>query len=504
MIKNLKSRSFFSRLMLSHLIIIFISLTVIGIMFGYLIQNYYFGLKEWEATNNSRRIAELVSENISGGNIRSNKINEDSEKIKTIARSSNMDIGLMNARGEMILNAPTIKEFNLTLEKTEIDHVLEGNTITKKIMGPEYKNLLMVIPLVEADNNNIVTIGPQIKEKKVNLVGAVIIQTPLGSIAATINNIIRLVLYSFLVAIIAAVFLSISFTKRVTKPLEDVQSSALKSAEGKFQEVAIPENSSIEIEHLVNTFNYAVFQINETFKKKQQLEKMRKEFVADVSHEFRAPLTSIKGFLEIISDQELTPAELKDCINIMYKDTEYLEHLLSDLLTLGKLESENTKLNKEYISPDILVSRAIKTMKNKLEEKQVNLIMETAEQLPKIHVDVNRVHQVLINLLENALTYSPVRANITIRLESVDPNDDLDPGKRKVKFSIIDEGPGIPENEMDNIWQRFYKVDRARTREQKKGSGLGLAIVKDIILKHGGNVAVKNTPEAGASFMFSL
>lgn len=278
----------------------------------------------------------------------------------------------------------------------------------------------------------------------------------------------------------------------------------MKSAEGKFQEVAIPENSSIEIEHLVNTFNYAVFQINETFKKKQQLEKMRKEFVADVSHEFRAPLTSIKGFLEIINDQELTPAELKDCINIMYKDTEYLEHLLSDLLTLGKLESENTKLNKEYISPDILVSRAIKTMKNKLEEKQVNLIMETAEQLPKIHVDVNRVHQVLINLLENALTYSPVRANITIKLESVDPNDDLDPGKGKVKFSIIDEGPGIPENEMDNIWQRFYKIDRARTREQKKGSGLGLAIVKDIILKHGGNVAVKNTPEAGASFMFSL
>ncbi|MFW5991919.1 MAG: ATP-binding protein [Halanaerobiaceae bacterium] len=496
-------KSFFGRLMLSHLIIIFISLTVIGIMFGYLVQNYYFGLKEWEATNNGRRIAELVSENISGGSIRSNKIIKDSDKITTIARSSSMDIGLMNADGEMVLNAPTIKDFDLTLEKTEIESVLRGNTITKKIMGAEHRNLLMVIPLLKEEDNNIVLMGPQPLNDQANLVGAVIIQTPLGGITATINNIIQLVLYSFLVAIIAAIFLSISFTKRVTKPLEDVQKSALQSAEGNFQKVTIPQNSSEEIKHLVNTFNYAVAQINDTLAKRKKLEKMRKDFVANVSHEFRAPLTSIKGFLEIIKDQKLTPSELKESINIMYKDTEYLEHLLSDLLTLGQLETDTISLNKENTPPWSLIQRATKAMKKKFENKQIKSSVEIEEDLPDIYVDPDRIHQVLINLLENAVNYSPANGKITIKAEKVSSAKDSG-DKEEVKFSISDQGPGIPESEKEDIWKRFYKVDRARTREQKKGSGLGLAIVKDIISKHDGRVEVESRPGNGSTFSFII
>jgi len=184
------NKGFFGRLLLSYLVIIFISLTIIGIMFGYLIQNYYFGLKEWEATNNGRRIAELVSENISGGTIRSNRISQAKDKIQTIARSSNMGIGLMNSEGRIILNIPTIENFNLTLEEIEIEHVLKGNTITKKIMGPEYKNLLMVIPLKETKDTGVDIMEAQSLDNQHQLVGAVVIQTPLGSVTATINNII--------------------------------------------------------------------------------------------------------------------------------------------------------------------------------------------------------------------------------------------------------------------------------------------------------------------------
>ncbi len=489
--------------MLSNLLIILISLAVIGIMFGYLVQNYYFGLKEWEATTNSQRIAKLVSENISGGNIESDNLIKDADKITTISRSSNMDIGLMNEKGEMVFNAPTIEDFNLTLEQTEIDHVLQGNTITKKIMGPEYRNLLMVLPLLETKNDDIILMGPQTPEDLTNVVGAVIVQTPLGGITATINNIIRLVLLSFLVAIAAAIFLSVSFTKRVTKPLKDIQSSALKIAEGKFQEVFVPENSSDEIKHLAYTFNYAVNQINETMKKRKKLEKMSKKFVANVSHEFRAPLTSIKGFLEIINERDLSINEIKECTKIMYKDAEYLEHLLTDLLSLGQLEVKKTPLNRESTSPDILVSRAVKTMQNKFDGKQIRLNLKLAENLPTIYVDINRIHQVLINLLDNAIIYSPEGGNITIEVVPLvsQKNSKL---KNEVKFSITDQGPGIPPEELDNIWQRFYKIDSARTREQKNGSGLGLAIVKDIILKHGGNVKVNSIPGSGSTFSFTI
>ncbi len=488
--------------MLSNLLIILISLAVIGIMFGYLVQNYYFGLKEWEAANNSQRIAKLVSENISGGSIESRNLEESSDKINTIARSTNMNIGLMDAQGEMIFNTPAIEDFYLTLEKTEIDHVLQGNTITKKIMGPEYRNLLMVLPLLEIQNNEIILMGPQTPDDQTNVVGAIIIQTPLGGITATINNIIRLVLYSFLVAIAAAIFLSISFTKRVTKPLKDIQNSALKSAKGKFKKVSVPENSSDEIKHLVNTFNYAVNQINETLKKKRRLEKMSKKFVANVSHEFRAPLTSIKGFLEIINEKDLSLDEIKECTKIMYKDAEYLEHLLTDLLTLGQLEVKSAPLKKEYVSPDTLVYRAVKSMQNKFEDKKIKLHLQFAENLPKIYVDINRIHQVLINLLDNAVIYSPEGGDINIKVTTLSSQKTSKILMNKVKFSITDQGPGIPKEELDNIWQRFYKVDSARTREQTNGSGLGLAIVKDIISKHGGNVEVDSTPGSGSTFSF--
>ncbi|MFW5986291.1 MAG: ATP-binding protein [Halanaerobiales bacterium] len=497
-LKKFNLKSIFGRLMLSHLIIIFISLTVIGILFGYLVQNYYHGLRELEATNSGRRIAQLVSENISGGSIGSEGVDLSEDKINTIARSSNMDIGLMNAEGEMILNAPTIKDFNLTLEDNEIDYVLEGNTLTKKIMGLEYKNLLMLIPLLE-DDDEIVIMEPKPQETEAEIVGSLIILTPLGSVGGTVNNIIRLILYSFLVAIIAAVFLSFSFSKRITRPLAEIQSSALQSAEGNFQEVRVPENGSEEIKHLVNTYNYAVTQINENLEKRKKLEKMRKELVANVSHEFRAPLTSIKGFLEIIQEQEPSGEEIDEYVDIMYKDTEYLEHLLSDLLILGQLESTNSSLNKEEVNPHELVRRAVNSIKKAADQKEIDIKFEYDGKLPVIRVDKNRIHQVIINILENAINYSPAESEIVIRVEEVDIK-----GEKKVKFTVSDQGPGIPEEEKENIWQRFYKIDRARTREQQKGSGLGLAIVKDIVNRHGGEVDVESKPGEGSTFIFII
>jgi signal transduction histidine kinase len=406
----------------------------------------------------------------------------------------------MDRKGRMVLNAPTIKDFNLTLGKNEIDYVLKGNTLTKKIMGTRYKNLLMVIPLIETENNKTTLMETQPLNDENVIVGALVIQTPLGSITATVNNIIKLILYSFTVAIIAASILSYSFSKRITKPLEDMEQAANKVVGGVFKKVSIPENISTEIMHLTKTFNYAITQINETLKKKKHLEKMRKEFVANVSHEFRAPLTSIKGFLELIKEQNLSKEEIKEYTKIMYQDTEYLEYLLSDLLILSKLESNNLNLSRKYINPEKLL-RVLKTMKNKINEKKINIETEIDNNLPLLYVDINRIHQVLINLIDNAINYSPKMGTITVKIKKLNTERKLN---NYVKFSISDQGPGIPEREQKNIWQRFYKLDRARTRKKRKGSGLGLAIVKDIIEKHGGEIGLESKPGNGSTFFFIL
>ncbi len=495
-------KTLFGKLLSLNLVIILISLTVIGVLFSYLIQNYYYGLKEYEARNNGRRIAKQVSENISGGNIKSNLATTE-EKINTIARSSNMNIGLMNETGTIILNAPEMTDRNLALDGREIQQILNGNIITKKLMGPDDENLLMGIPLIQNQDNNIVTIDSQMLEEEINLVGGILIEASLGSIGTTINNILKFVLYSFVVAIIAAIALSIPFTKKITKPLEDIQKSALKSVKGDFQKVKTPTKCSKEIRHLIHTYNYSVTQINETLKKKKRLEKLRKKFVADVSHEFRAPLTSIKGFLELIKNKNISKDKIKEYSEIMYKDTEYLEHLLKDLTDLGQLESKNISLNKEKISPQKLIYRSIETMEKRFQQKDVNIEIELEDNLPEIKVDKNRIHQVLINLLKNAINHAPENSTITVKAQSTS-DFKQEESKQKIKFSVIDEGEGIPEEKQEKLWQRFYKVDTARTRQDQNGSGLGLAIVKNIINKHNGNVEVQSQPGNGSTFSFTV
>ncbi len=499
-IKNLKKDSIFGRLMLSHLIIIFISLTVIGLMFGYLVQNYYHGLKEWEATNNSRRIAKLVSESLSEGNLRSPNIEESKEKINTIARSSNMDIGLMNKDGEMLLNSSTIRDFELTLEEHEINHILKGNTFTKKILGPENRNLLMVVPLINEDDD-ISAIGSQPIKEEEKIIGAVTIQTPLGGITETINNIIKLIIYSFIVAIFAAGILSLAFARKITKPLANIQKSALQSARGNFNRVEPPDNSSEEIKHLVNTYNYAVSQIDKTMNKRKKLEKSQKEFVANVSHEFRAPLTSIKGFLELILEQYLSEKEIKEYTEIMYQDAEYLENLLSELLVLGELDANDKEegLKIKDCDMELIITRALKSLEKSIEEKNIKIDYSAKGRISSIPADKNKIQQVLINLLENAITYSPENSTIKIQLKEAQETN-----KYNLICSISDEGPGIPEEEQDKIWQRFYKIDDARTRNGKEGSGLGLAIVKNIIERHNGIIEVKSNSGEGTTFTFKI
>lgn len=500
----LQPNSFFGKLFISHIIITFITLSVIGVLVVYLIQNYFFGLKEWEAVNNSRRIASLVSESITGGAIQNNVMDATASDINTIARSSSMDIGLINDRGEIILNAPDTGSSRLSLKDNEITYVLAGNTYTRKVSGPDQQNLVMVTPLIKDDNSDdLVVFNPQSDSENPEVAGAVILRTPLGGITTTINSVIKYILISLLIGLAASVLLSISFSRRVTKPLNQIKASALQTAEGKFEEVEVPQGGSREIRHLADTYNYAVKQIKETLRQRQKLDKMRREFVSNVSHEFRAPLTSIKGFMEILKEQELNRKEIKKYIDIMYKDTEYLEHLLSDLLDLGQMEEESLVLNKEKVNPEQIISWSIESLDHKLEDKDIHLEKKIADDLPVIEADPNRIHQVLLNLLENAINYSPQGGTITIAVQVAEIPDSTESRTNKqVEFSVADEGPGIPEAEQENIWERFYKVERARTRKETNGSGLGLSIVRNIVKKHGGEVEVESTPGEGAVFRF--
>jgi len=222
-------------------------------------------------------------------------------------------------------------------------------------------------------------------------------------------------------------------------------------------------------------------------------EQMRIDFVANVSHELRTPLTAIKGYTEtLLLDQEKKKSEgsEKEFLSIISRNAERLMNLMGDLLELSALES-SLLLNKESISTKEITERVMKQLGPRLEKKNQTLGVEI--EALSVLADPNRLEQVLINLLDNASKYTPEGGKITISWE-------LDrKGGRDCFLKVKDTGPGIPLEHLGRLFERFYRIDKARSREQG-GTGLGLAIVKHIMQRHEGAVWVESAPGQGSLF----
>ena len=227
----------------------------------------------------------------------------------------------------------------------------------------------------------------------------------------------------------------------------------------------------------------------------KQLENIRKDFVANVSHELRTPLSIIKGYVETLLD-EAPPgdATAKQFLLTIEKHAHRLEALIADLLSISELESQQARL---YVAPVSLrkaVEAAATELRQRAQEKSMTIGVEIPEDLPAVRADAERLHQVLINLLDNAIKYTPPGGQIRICAKPTGP---------EVQVCVADNGPGIAPEHLARIFERFYRVDKARSRELG-GTGLGLSIVKHIIQAHGGRVWAESALQQGSSFFFTL
>lgn len=227
----------------------------------------------------------------------------------------------------------------------------------------------------------------------------------------------------------------------------------------------------------------------------RRLEKIRQDFVANVSHELRTPISSIKGYAETLLSGAIEDKEnARDFINIIYQDSNRLASLIADLLDLAKIESG--KLQMDFLSVELkpLVLRCIGVLRKSTEEKSLRVVCLIPEDLPKVLADEKRLSQVLLNLLDNAVKYTPQNGTITIRSSITD---------KFIQVDIVDTGMGIPSDDIPRIFERFYRVDKARSRELG-GTGLGLSIAKHIVLSHGGQIWVHSQPDKGSTFSFTI
>jgi two-component system phosphate regulon sensor histidine kinase PhoR len=226
----------------------------------------------------------------------------------------------------------------------------------------------------------------------------------------------------------------------------------------------------------------------------KQLERTREEFVANVSHELRTPLSLIKGYVETLLDGARNNPEVAErFLRIIERNTNRLDLLIQDLLTISALESGRMKLNLQMIDLRAVAEKVVNDLRGKAADKNVTL----GNDLPVLPVraDANRFEQVFANLVDNAIKYGRANGRVIVNGRKMD--DD------RVEVYVQDDGPGIPPESMDRIFERFYRVDKARSRDQG-GTGLGLSIVKHIVQAHGGEVWAKSELGKGASIFFTL
>ncbi len=225
----------------------------------------------------------------------------------------------------------------------------------------------------------------------------------------------------------------------------------------------------------------------------KKLEGMRKDFVANVSHELRTPITSIKGFSETLLDGDMHDTEtVKQFLQIIYNESDRIQHLIEDLLALSKLEGDNYRLVLHKLNASELVESLAPALQYKAEQKQI-MFTTNVEDI-EIKADEDRISQVIINLVDNAINYTPEKGSVSLNVYKEDA---------KVKIEVSDTGIGIPEKELPRIFERFYRIDKARSRESG-GTGLGLAIVKHIVEVHDGEILIDSKVDEGTTITVCL
>ncbi|RKY42386.1 MAG: PAS domain-containing sensor histidine kinase [Candidatus Makaraimicrobium thalassicum] len=227
----------------------------------------------------------------------------------------------------------------------------------------------------------------------------------------------------------------------------------------------------------------------------RRLERIRKDFVANVSHELRTPVSSIKGFAETLSARALDDKEsAKEFIKIIEENSNRLVRLIDDLLDLSRIESGNISLNLKPHSVYRMVEKVISEMQEQANKRSISIRNNIADDIPDVPADKSLISQVFLNLIDNAIKYTEKNGLVTISAEQKNGF---------VKIDVEDSGIGIPEKDIPRVFERFYCVDKTRSR-RLGGTGLGLSIVKHVVEEHGGQVSVQSVLGRGSTFTFTL
>lgn len=440
---------------------------------------------ENQATNISVRMTEyIVNEDYNEG-LSYLQILQEVEKNKSNVLLTN-DIWAIS-------NPDAITPMNKKLENITIEDI-ELNEVVGKILEHAFQgNIDFGTNYFNVFGTEVFTMGVPIRGTGGEIVGAILINSPVKYQKDMVNSGTSLIFFSAMVAFVISFIVAILFAKNLSRPISKMRVTALELAAGNYAtktEISLPD----EIGDLASAIDILADKLSSNEEERKNIEKMRQDFFANVSHELRTPITVVRAYTETLIDRVVTEEEkVQQYYQRMLLECKGMERLVGDLLALSKMQNPDFVMEMEPVNVVQVFDDIIRSANAISEKKNIKIDIQKEKDSYIIYGDYDRLRQMFMIILDNAIKFSSEESVIYLHIW-----EEEDQG---LKISIRDEGVGILEEELPNIFEKFY---RSKLRQNAKGSGLGLTIAKQIVQKHGGTVQVNSKMNEGTEFIFTF
>lgn len=447
------------------LIVLFLSATV---LFMYIFTNFlYEQLYVEDSKTTMVEIGEKLQTKYKGGKVTDELIAE----IENYAAYSNIEIFAVRNPRELSACVPFDIDYDTLIGPTERQQLLAGNEVTKIGYEKRFERQIISVILPFTDQNR--------------LEGIIYLYYPLAKISELAKEEVILLITGAVMFLIIAAFFVYQGTRRLLQPLANLQQAVNQMAAGDYQ-TRVEVTSKDELGSLSSAFNQMASSI-------QQEDEAQKSFLATVSHELRTPISYVKGYSEAIQNGLIDEHKRDEAIQLIARESARMERLTNELMQLARKDEAGQSIVADPLVLAETIRDALSLLEQKAKAKNIQIDQRLDEDLIVIG-DEEKLKQVFINIVENAIHYSPENARVIIESKQIN---------QEVQISIIDVGIGVPSEDLPHLTERFYRVNKARSRTDG-GSGLGLSIVNQIVKQHQGSLKINSKLQQGTSVIVAL
>jgi len=462
-------RSIYARMLITYIMIAAFILLLQSVLLVQLYKRSYIEVTAQSTVSQAEQIAKIM---ISHEKDSSRPVSMLLGTLE-VYETDSIHLWLVDKNG-IVLEADKSKEKYLTEDelKTSLEQVFNGETVILESKTTTYLSGLTITVAV-----------PAIKNDEVKY--AIYLNEQIDSAKGLDSMFYRHLSISTIITILVSTLLVLISSRHITLPIKQLNKMCIDISNGNF-DTHILTSGQDEIEQLATSFNTMAQNL-------KRHEKLRSSFVANVSHELRSPITSIHGFAKGMLDGTVEDNDRDKYTKIIVDESMRLKKLINELLDLSQIESGEFPLHLSKFDINEQIRRIIIRYIDRMEEKNIELNINLSDEYCMVFADIDRIDQILVNLIDNALKFTPEKGTISIWTRT---------DEEKVLVGVSDTGCGIPKEDLDYIFERFYKSDKSHT--SKIGSGLGLSIVKKILDQHGETILVRSSKQKGTQFIFTL